>query len=390
LAFNPSSVGTPSASVLADVSVAPTASPYAITKALHAGKRVLLSPTLNIEAVFDITGWSDGDTVQIVNDTPSFSISLRSTSYAALGPVENRALRGVGSTVTYVWNAATSKFKVKNSSFPMTSSNLGDLTTAAWIGDGTAGNTGRPGQMYYSGANMDAYFGNGTFLIQANNGGSTYINSPDILNIRLASTVYRVKPGAGAYPAYGQSSSSYMGLELSYYEGGVGSLMRFMQTNAHSVAANAQSIAPSIGANGLGERNWFVMAGPGGTIFSSPSGSGFNGEYGRITTNGNKVWARAVGYSSEQQDIGAGTHSMNVNDGISQLILSGSGALTIALPTISGEEVSRDICVSLTTPYTSIATSGGATAALGALPLTAGSFFMLRWSPLLAAWHRKG
>lgn len=374
---------TGGSSALTDLAVAPSASPYSITKATHAGKRVLIAPTIGlIEVIIDETGWADGDKLQIVNASKTGArFSLRSSSYQKAGQVESRTMWGYGTFIEYVWSASAARFEHVRASFAVTGKLAADMSTAAWIGDNTTAS------LYYSGPNMDAYFGNGTFLIQANNGGSTYFNSPSNIYNRLATTVFRTKPGG--YPSYGISSNSYMGLELSYYEGGVGSLIRFAQTSAHSNSSNAQAIAPGIGANGLGERNWLVMAGPGGTIFASPTGSSYNGEYGRITTYGNMVWARAVGSASEQQDVGTGTHSMTVNEGISNVLLSGSGTLTLTMPTISSEEVSRDVRVSLTAAYTAI-TIGGATATLGTIPLTAGSFFTLRWSPLLAAWHRVG
>lgn len=374
---------TSGSSDLTALAVAPSATPYTITKATHGNKKVMIAQTVALlEVIVDETGWVDGDRLRIVcANKLGYGFTLRSSSYAKLGQVENRLMRGYGSWIEYAWSGTTNRFEHIAASFVVSGALAGDLSTGAWFGDNVTSSA------HYQGPNMDAYFGNGRFLLQANNGGSTYFNSPSLIYNQLSTTVYRIKPGG--YPSYGISSQSYMGLDLNYYEGGVGSLLRLMQTSTHSNAGNAQSIAPGIGANGLGERNWLVMAGPGGTIIASPTGSTYNGEYGRVTTSGNLVWARAMGSASEQIDAGTGTHTVTINDGVQDIILNGSGTVTLTMPTISTEEISRDVRVSLTAAYTAINITG-TTSNIGTLPLTAGSFFTLRWSPSLAAWHRVG
>ncbi len=106
-------------------------------------------------------------------------------------------------------------------------------------------------------------------------------------------------------------------------------------------------------------------------------------------TDGNFQLFRGYANKSEQRDTG--TASFTVTDNLSNVILAGSGTITVTLPAapIDGQEVN----IMLETAYTgiTIAANSGQTIVAGAtMGVTAGSFAKYRYRTANTKWYRAG
>lgn len=399
------SARTVSASALPVVAVDTAGGVTSITRAAHAGKRVVIvSTAAGAKASVAIDPWQSGDVIEIQcgADGAAGEVALSAATGALeIYPVA-RALCGKNTFVRLEFKAG--RFEIVDSSFEVFGGQSGLRKTSAWFGG--EGILSASQSKYLAGPNMDWYQGNCLDYMQCNHGGPDYQSSPWVVKKYTQSTMGRAKPlnGSGQpINSYGVYSLSLSGIELAYYNDNfVSSELYLGQTNLHASLGFVQSLAANADALDAGEHNWLFAGSPGGLLVCGGKQAAYKGIYGGWTTNGHLIARRSFGVASELIDTANGTHNADVPVGCSNFIQNGPGLGTVAhmMPDMRAADSlcdrSVDVRFSIVQPRDSIQIVGPQVA-LGTLPNTAGSFFTLRWSPTLlasdgntGAWHRIG
>lgn len=358
---------TPAASASGNAPVTLTASTN-LTAALHANRTIYADSTAAITLTIQTGGWVDGDTVYVVaKNLTTGTISLADL-LGAIKPNYQPQMNSSGQCLKVRFDSVTSKWQSMET--PVFQASGATSTVAVASGGAT---------LHYSmNGYSDIKFQTSNIQIQAGNSG--YNGAPVDCRIFAQSTVTNARSAAQVTAGAQNYSHCRIGTETTYYEDS-----RRVSMYLHTTPIpNVETIFPN--ATETGERNRFIVSGGQGLIIGSDSGNSYNGKWSQYDTWGNASFLRSWGNASRQKDT-VTTGTVTIGMGVTNLILAGSGTVTVALPATpyDGQIASLQI----RTAYTGITVSGNGMSIGGSVVSpSAGGFASWRFDSTDSIWDR--